>query len=115
MSERLCRVARHVNVGESDRPVAPDFACRIALALARRDFAPASYRESLQLLRRGVLGRDTTNHPQQRCASEQCLRSGRYATSSALRKPLTYRTHIVARRLARRSGASGRADEAIRQ
>eukprot|EP00965_Chrysotila_dentata_P111315 3680580-Pleurochrysis_carterae.AAC.1 len=40
-------------------------------------------------------------------------RFGRYATSSALRKPLTYRTHRVDRRLARRRGASGKAEEAI--
>eukprot|EP00965_Chrysotila_dentata_P160624 5303708-Pleurochrysis_carterae.AAC.1 len=52
--------------GKSKRPVAPDLACRIALAPARRDLAPVSHRESLKPLWRGVRSRDTPNRPQAR-------------------------------------------------
>eukprot|EP00965_Chrysotila_dentata_P123053 4067507-Pleurochrysis_carterae.AAC.1 len=65
MSERFCRVDRHIDVGKSNRPVAPDLACRIAFALARGDLAPVSPRETLKLLWREVLGRDTPNLPQE--------------------------------------------------
>eukprot|EP00965_Chrysotila_dentata_P130567 4316759-Pleurochrysis_carterae.AAC.3 len=85
VSERFCRVARHIDVGKSNRRVAPDLACRIAFALARGNLAPVSRRETLKLLWRRV------------------------------RKPLAYRTHMMARRLARRSGASGKAEEAMRR
>eukprot|EP00965_Chrysotila_dentata_P205683 6183100-Pleurochrysis_carterae.AAC.2 len=64
--ERLRRVARHIDVGKSDWPVAPDLACGIAFALARGDFAPVPHREGLKLLRRGVLGRDSPNHSEER-------------------------------------------------
>eukprot|EP00965_Chrysotila_dentata_P138939 4595075-Pleurochrysis_carterae.AAC.1 len=44
----------------------PDLSCGIAFALAQGDFAPVSHREGLKLLRRGVLGGDSPNHPQER-------------------------------------------------
>eukprot|EP00965_Chrysotila_dentata_P243434 6205412-Pleurochrysis_carterae.AAC.1 len=73
VSERLRRIARYVDVGKGDGPVTPDFARRIAFAQARGDFAPVSCREGLQLSRRRVLRRETSDHPEQRGAREPSL------------------------------------------
>eukprot|EP00965_Chrysotila_dentata_P188601 6172840-Pleurochrysis_carterae.AAC.5 len=66
VSERVCRVAQHINVGKSNGPVAPDLTCGIALALAQGGLAPVSHQKSLKLLWRGEPGRNTPNHPQER-------------------------------------------------
>eukprot|EP00965_Chrysotila_dentata_P065394 2167315-Pleurochrysis_carterae.AAC.2 len=70
VSEPLCRIARDVEIGEGNRPVAPDLTCCIAFALARGDFTPVTHCEGLQLQRRGVLCRNTSDHPEERGTRE---------------------------------------------